>query len=536
MSNASIFRTLTLKTYGDALSGGSVGTWMGIARLIMYIMAGVEFASWTYAATYLTSNESFRWPLACGIGFVMLVLVLLIDVTLLTAPVRRLSVDLKPKSTKATEERVISEDHSLSRKFSPSVKFYSSVGLRIVLALASVYVMSPFLNLAVFEKDISQNLEVRRTALLDKKEEELRAVVLAAKSKADALSDPVTSEIAKLQEQSRALAAQYASEIDGKGGSNAVGVGPIARAIAQQKADIDSGLLKLQARLEDERKLGSAEVLRPTEELQRFRDARAGRNDELLHNKYGITVSPNSLSDRLEVFRKESQKLDPDRTIQWIVVAFQLFIIVALLLMKIFEPDDVSLYFNSDIQNCFVLFNSGRFDHVPETVGRSSIRTPISPSLFVGIYSDAEAKLSLNQEEVSERSAMRKREDSLAEKVESASRMIDIRNHHVEKRNLALQAARLEVLRLRAIQAKFLEDAARLESATAEIIARVNKGSSSREENSLDNDRIVELRSKITSLKAQAQQRTVEIQRGEQMERIAHLAYDDAVRSFETNI
>jgi Domain of unknown function (DUF4407) len=463
MSQSSLIRTLSLKTYGDALTGGSVGSWIGIARAIMYLMAVVECAIWTYATSFMSSDPFFRWVIGIGVGLSILILVLLIDVTLLSAPVRRPAALIEPESPVASNRIMSDEDSQSHAKLSLSWKFSLSVLIRIALASISIIIMSPFLNLAVFEKDITAQLEQERITALDTKEKALTQVFLDLKKRDNVQVDRLASEIAALQEQSRTLTEKYAAEIDGKGGSKKVGVGKIARALREEISANDQKVVLLKEEFQRELSKLNPDVKKADEALSDFNQAKAKRLDSVLRDRFGITIGPDSLSDRLRVFYQSISTSPSAKTVQWIVMGFQLFLIAALLLMKIFEPDDVAFYFNSEVQNSYVKFKSGMFDEVArDGTRRSDIRFPLSPSLFWEIVVSLKRALAENDEFAHKRFTQERELKGKSLMLESQSELLSLSERFIEDRqknvdeneerlrsvNLALEDLRFELKQL----------------------------------------------------------------------------------------
>jgi Domain of unknown function (DUF4407) len=389
---ANLSRTLTLKTYGSALAGGSVGTWIGIARLLMFVMGTVEFLVWGYAAWFIAPSPQLRWPLSIGVAFVILILVLSIDIMLLTSPMKVRLNEVKPaKNNGNFLQEETSQNAFMGLVYSG--KIVGSIIARIGLAIASVVVMAPFLNLAVFDKDITATITQAQSKSLDLKEKELLAVVLGEVEAANVSLAPIQKELALVREQNRELRTKFAFEVDGTGGTKRPGRGPIAKEIDKKVAESGEKIDQLEKALLAEQKRTKPSVEKAEATLFEFLKARSLKQSVVLETKFAISENPNSLNSRLTVYREDISESESAKTVRWLIVGFQAFIIMALLMMKMFEPSDVGLYYDSTLQNALVEFSSGKFDEVASPgEKRSEVIFPLAPSLFLAIYTSVSQK------------------------------------------------------------------------------------------------------------------------------------------------
>ncbi len=392
MIRASLLNSLTLKIYGEPLAAGAFGSWAGIARLIMWIMALVESLIWGYAATYLSDEIIWQGAAAVIAGVVVLVVILTLDISILTAPLHDVDIDPpQPKTVALNKGKEPNEavKEAMVGRVKPNIatangKFWISVILRVALAIGSIVAMSPLLNIAVFSKDITAAIEIKRTVALDATEQKFKDKLATE----DALLKSTTGRFSKLITEQEELLAETErkrlNEVDGTGGSKKAGVGPIAE---EQRKIADDARKKI-SNLSEQLRRDEATAREPfnaaKQELDRFNEARAKRQDALLRDKYGITHNANSLASRLDVYQSEIKDTSASQTIRWIIFSFQGFLLAAFLFMKLFEPFDVRIYYSQDVQNLFQLFLVGEYDgHSANHFTRQNIIFPISPSLFL---------------------------------------------------------------------------------------------------------------------------------------------------------
>ena len=373
MFKPNLLSTISLEIYGSDLLGAGVGAWMNIARAVMYIMATVEAVAWSYAGSYVVTDPEAKILVSISIGAIIFSLLLAIDISILTAQIH----DPLQDTPIATDER-----SNLNSRAGKTAKFVVSVFVRIAIAGASIWAVSPLLNMAVFSKDITQQIEKAQTAQLDKKQTELESAVSTMQARSTTL-DGLKSDLQKKNAQLVEFRNRYVIEIDGQGGSKKVGLGPIAESInaqiIQTKADID----QITKAIDIETKAVEANLKKPNDALSQFLVARVKADNRALSQQFGITANPDSLNSRLQVFESEIRNTTAGVTVRYTIITFQSLLIVAFLLLKLFEPTDVAYYFSQEIQDLHSLFDSGALDDFSAgTLKRGSIAYPISPSLF----------------------------------------------------------------------------------------------------------------------------------------------------------
>jgi len=152
------------------------------------------------------------------------------------------------------------------------------------------------------------------------------------------------------------------AEVAGGGRSGRYGDGPAAR---QLRATVES--------LEKERAGLTTERARVASEFDTMAD-------QALAERYKLALPGDSFQERSRVLAKSRNEtyLVTERAVQ----AFLAFLFAALLLLKLFEPRSVSIYFSERLQALYRQYLGGLFDAQIEPAERSAGSAPMTPLRF----------------------------------------------------------------------------------------------------------------------------------------------------------
>jgi hypothetical protein len=329
-----ILRYLSLRPYGDSLLTPAGAFWIFAVRIAILLMASAEAISWSYAAFYLATGGL---RLAAGVGAFLFTFatVCLIDASLMTLD----------RWARRYDHRVTSEPaaHWANRAWDGL-----SIGTRVALVALSMYITAPFLAQLMFNDDIERALADERVA----KRAEARQGLLA----------PLEARMAALETQLDERRAALDAEVAGISGSGRYGDGAAARQIRSSVVAIDT-----------ERTVLAEEHGRLALEFDAL-------SDEDMAARYNVALPGDSFQERaraLAAIKNDSYRLT-ERAVQ----AFLGFLFVALVLLKLFEPRSVKVYFSERLQGLYRQYQGGLFDPHLDPAERSIGSAPMTPLRF----------------------------------------------------------------------------------------------------------------------------------------------------------
>ena len=324
----------SLRPYGDSLLTPAGAFWIFAVRLAVVLMASAEAFGWSYAAFYMALGD-LRWAAGAAAFVFTFITVCLIDASLMTL-----------------DRWALTNDHRLTGEPPPDratrVRDLLSISTRIALVALSMYITAPFLAQLMFKSDIERSLHDERVEIRGSARQSLLAPI-------DARLESLN---ANLDRRRPALDA----EVAGGGRSGRYGDGPAAR---QLRATVAS--------LERERAGLTAERARVAAEFDAM-------SDEAVAERYKLALPGDSFQERSRVLAKSRNEtyLVTERAVQ----AFLAFLFAALLLLKLFEPRSVSIYFSERLQALYRQYLGGLFDAQIEPAERSGGSAPMTPLRF----------------------------------------------------------------------------------------------------------------------------------------------------------
>lgn len=329
-----LFRYLSLRPYGDSLLTPAAAFWIFAVRIAILLMAAAEAMAWSYAAFYLATGGA-RWAAGIGAFIFTFATVCLIDASLMTLD----------RWARKYDHRITLEEppHRWDR-----LRDVLSIGTRVALIALSMYITAPFLAQLMFNDDIERALRDERTAI-----------------RANArqwLLDPPRVRAESLQKQLDERRAALDAEVAGGGLSGRYGDGVAARQI---RATIET-LTKEHASV--------------VAEHQRLATEFDGMSDEALAARFNLALPGDSFQERARVLAniKGQNYVLTERAVQ----AFLGFLFFALILLKLFEPRSVKVYFSERLQGLWRQYQGGLFDAQLDPAERSNGSATMSPLRF----------------------------------------------------------------------------------------------------------------------------------------------------------
>jgi hypothetical protein len=325
---------LSLRPYGDALLTPAGAFWIFAVRIAILLMASAEAMAWSYAAFYLATG-GIRWAAGIGAFVFTFATVCLIDASLMTLD----------RWARKDDHRITLEPkpHWIERS-----RDLLSIAARVGLVALSMYITAPFLAQLMFNEDVTRQLRDERIAM--------RATARQS------LLQPVEARLAALQAQLDDRRAALDAEVAGAGRSGKYGDGVAARQIRSSITAI-----------EGERAALTAEHARNVAEFDAM-------SDEAVAARFRLALPGDSFQERaraLAAIKNDSYRLT-ERAVQ----AFLGFLFVALVLLKLFEPRSVRVYFSERLQGLYRQYVGGLFDAHLEPAERSIGSAAMTPLRF----------------------------------------------------------------------------------------------------------------------------------------------------------
>ena len=330
MTVQTLSRHLDFRPHGDRLLTSSAGFWLFSARILVFAMATAEGVAWGYLG-FILSDGPLRWFSAAFTGITIFLVVWMIDVSLITMD------RAWPEHARA----ILGKQTESNRRFRDTMTF----GLRIALLLGSLTITAPYLAQLVFYRDIQQFNQGLAAMRIDS----ARAQLEQRFARADA-------------EKGRAIAAardNYEREIAGKGPSGRYGAGPTAQAMERTIASLEAereGLARQRQR-----------EITQFDALTRDPDLNRGQ----LATRYNLVIPTQTILGNNAVLRELRKRPEHQQT-ELAIKAFLAFIFAGLLLLKLFEPYSVRLYFSEVLQQEYERYRAGAFDEVLPPPERST--------------------------------------------------------------------------------------------------------------------------------------------------------------------
>jgi hypothetical protein len=326
---------LCLKPYGDSLCTPGAAFWIFSARVAIFIMAAAEAISWSYLGYYI-GQSSQPYVTAAITGLAIFLVIWIIDASFITLDTSR-----------SRDEATL-----LGRKQNgvlDKVRLAAGLLIRVAIISATLYISAPFLAQLVFFRDISAEMNRRDTALIAEKRAEV--------------ASSFDRRAAELQQLRGTLDAASIQEAAGVGASRRIGRGPTVATIEKRLADLSRDFTALAT--EKEAALRAFDVL-PRAELQK---------------RYGLRFAEDGIRTRAEILGSLTQNASYANA-ELAIRGFLAFLFLALIVLKLFQPASVSVYFSETLQDLYTQYRAGAFDAWVAREERSDGRAAMTPLRF----------------------------------------------------------------------------------------------------------------------------------------------------------
>lgn len=309
-----LLHRLLLKPYGDTLLTPGAAFWIFSARIAIFIMAAAEAVSWSYLGYYI-GQSSQPYLTAALTGLAIFTVIWIVDASFITLDTAR------------------SKDEALlGRETNPrleKVKLAAGLVVRVAIISATLFISAPFLAQLVFYRDISNEMQRRDSLAISAKRAEISATFDAR--------------VAQLQQLRQNLEAASIAEAAGTGGSRRMGRGPAVATIERRLAEIDANVAAVRA--EQSKALAGFDAL-PRAEMPK---------------RYGVQLAEDGIRARGEILESLTQNATYANA-ELAIRGFLAFLFLALIILKLFQPASVSIYFSETMQDLHALYRNGAFD------------------------------------------------------------------------------------------------------------------------------------------------------------------------------
>ena len=305
----------SIRPYKNKLLTPGASYWIACVHLVIFVMAMSEAIAWGYLGSLF--GKGTTGYLAAGIAFLfMFSIIWVIDVSFVTMDLSRSFYD----------RAILKQD---TEKWQDRARLGIGLLGRVMIVLVSLSISAPFLSQIVFKQDVDNEIERRNTASIAAVQDSILADRSAEIAAVDSL----------ILDRETALIEETA----GQGASGNYGVGPVTLTMEknlQRMREERASLLQQRATLES-----SMQSLSPQEFAGLY-------NVDLIGN--GVQAREEILGSLME----NPQYVTAKRA----VTAFLAFIFAALVLLKLFQPRSVRIYYNEKLQDLYREYLAGNLN------------------------------------------------------------------------------------------------------------------------------------------------------------------------------
>src|SRR5688572_29572561 len=326
----------SLRPHGDQLCGPTARFWIFCARILIVIMAVAEAVSWGYVGSLFgTGFSSLLTGMAAAMS--LFFVIWLVDATFVT-------LDTSRAYYQRTLSPQASQDFSSERR-----KFIAGLFIRGAIVVVSLWITAPFLAQLVFRRDVVETITTRN-----------RAAIAAARG---ALTTKYEQQLQPLDSALDRAQSAGIQEASGQGPSGRYGRGAAVIAIEQRISDL-------------QRRIATTSTERDSV-LVAFDRAPAA----VLASRFGVPLLDDGLRSRSEVL--DIMMDNPDYSGAKVALAvFLSFLFLGLLILKLFQPRSVAIYYSEQLQSLYTDYSQGKFDEHLDPHDRARVGAPMTPQRF----------------------------------------------------------------------------------------------------------------------------------------------------------
>ncbi|MDQ1772779.1 hypothetical protein GQR60_18170 [Labilibaculum sp. A4] len=323
----SFLNFIILRPYRSNLLTTDSKNWLvGMCFLAIFVAAS-EGIIWGYLLReYFFKQESFLFPILIG---------LIIALTIWFIDAQIINLDLSNYEKKDDEKKKrrfqIITSFLLKYIFSKPTLVLTS---RIALVSISVFYTAPAAAKLVLSEEINEQFKINKINLESQ---------LVTK-----IEQYYNQDIARCNKEYNRLSEDFEKEVGGTRGEtgNIQGYGKIAKSIEKRKDD----------------KLVELNNLRKNKDKE-LADLANGKT-EFLQSKYNIYLDREQTASIREQAFEEVMKKKENQELATLSKLFIVLIFASLILLKIFQPKNISNYYNNRMQDAYLEYKRGELDHL----------------------------------------------------------------------------------------------------------------------------------------------------------------------------
>jgi len=326
----------SLRPHGEQLCAPTARFWIFCARVLILIMATAEAVSWGYVGSLFgTGFTSFLTGLAASMS--LFFVIWLVDATFVTMDTSR-----------TYYHRMLSTDDQLSDVMEQR-KFFAGLFIRGLIVVVSLWITAPFLAQLVFRRDVVDAISSRNGAAV-------AATRAALVTKYERQLQPLDSALNVTQNAG-------ILEASGQGPSGRYGRGAAVIAIEQRIQDLQQ------------------RIATTTRERDGVLDAFDRAPAAELSSRFGVPLLDDGLRSRSEALAIMMD--NPDYSGAKVALGvFLSFLFLGLLILKLFQPRSVAIYYSEQLQSLYTDYRQGKFDDHLDPHDRARTGVPMTPQRF----------------------------------------------------------------------------------------------------------------------------------------------------------
>lgn len=317
METSRAIRWLTLKIYGSNLILPDSATWICSVRFAMLFLISSECASWGYAAWEIGGHTLA--PYLC-------IFAVLAAFTLNWT----LDGSLMTLDRNTVFSRTLFADAAEPSSLSLRYKALFLVLGRLTMIMVVLSASSGFLVQAIFNKDIQNELRNENKARVEQKRRELL--------------DPFEARISALRSAITKMDQELKEEVQGRSPTRQIGCGDVCKVLQNQLGTLT-------------RELGDKEE-QAAEIEQMFEHSSMSE----LQSRFGIVLLGDGIETRGQILEKIRHNNYTFWTTEWTIRGLLTVLFIGLLLLKLFQPPSVGIYYCSVLQGLYAEYLAGHLN------------------------------------------------------------------------------------------------------------------------------------------------------------------------------
>jgi hypothetical protein len=326
----------SLRPHGDQLCTPTARFWIFCARVLILIMALAEAVSWGYVGSLFGAGFA-SWLTGLAAATSLFFVIWLVDATFVTMDTSR-----------AYYQRVLSTEDQKAGEIEQR-KFLAGLLIRAAIVVVSLWITAPFLAQLVFRRDVVDSIASRNRSAIASARETLA-------TRYEQQLQPLDSALNDAQDAG-------ILEASGQGLSGRYGRGAAVIAIEQRVEDL-------------KRRISTTSRERDSV-LYAFDHAGATE----LGSRFGVPLLDDGLRSRSQVLQLMLDNPDYSGA-QVALSVFLSFLFLGLLILKLFQPRSVAIYYSEQLQSLYTDYTQGKFDEHLDPHDRPRTGAPMTPQRF----------------------------------------------------------------------------------------------------------------------------------------------------------